>query len=86
MKGSGIMCKYCKLYPDGNGKFANSRVVIVRDGKHVSEVRLYRFIDENGDAESYLTLHECVAIDSGLMDVKERSVNIHYCPFCGEKL
>lgn len=71
------MCKRCKEY------FNNDGLVIIKNqpirfGKFIDGLSLGLFI-EDGKLAADL-------VDMGNNTIATNSVNIKYCPFCGEKL
>lgn len=81
-------CKYCKLNDYGDGEWNNDSQLIekIRDGSQIFEILLNRYVlesDDNRIAELILELN--VETPHGLMSVKDRHIEIKYCPFCGEK-
>lgn len=85
------MCKYCDLKEIGDKEFVNdvnlSSIVSIKDGSHVSELYLNRYVlDSDNIHRSTLILETGVKLYDGYHTIKTKELKIKYCPFCGEKL
>ena len=85
------MCKYCKLKTLNKdvGERANNSISIARikDGSQTFEVYLNRYILETDDIHrNILVLDHGFTYGTNWLSLNEKSVEIKYCPFCGEEL
>lgn len=85
------MCKYCKMKPlneeIGEKSNGNPTIAKIKDGSHVFEVCLNRYMVEEDDTRNnWLYLSLCVENANALLIVKDKPIKIKYCPFCGEEL
>ena len=84
------MCKYCQLTGNEyNGDLVNkvNPFMKIKDGSQVVDVRVHRYINEDeGIHDARLIMDYDVLVDSCTYTIKDTSIHIKYCPFCGEKL
>ena len=84
------MCKYCKLKEAGvPGEKSNNvmEIMKLKDGSHTLELKFNRYAIEEEDVHNNeLIIDMSVDIRNGSYTVKEKHIDIKYCPFCGEKL
>lgn len=95
------MCKYCKnRYVNENDEFIETsnevtKITTFRDGRNLFELQLHRYAVEykgeyatkNEDIRRCeLIIEESVELNGEIHYIKEKHINIKYCPFCGEKL
>lgn len=86
-----MSCKYCKTVTvnEDLGERTNgcNKVISLIDGSTVLELQLNRYIVESQDKhDGELILEHAVKIDGSVFTVKQKSIKIKYCPFCGEEL
>lgn len=86
------MCKYCKLETlrekTGEKSNGNPTIAKIKDGSHVYEVCMNRYICES-DKVHDRSLFVALDVDFGggsTLPLKSKSIKIKYCPFCGEEL
>ena len=81
------MCKYCKFRSViADGKDNEVQLISkLKDGSQVFELKLFRYEDDN-EKLAELIIEESVDSESGLVYVKQKTIKIKYCPFCGEEL
>lgn len=85
------MCKYCKLKTLNKevGEKSNEVKLITRlvDGCQEFNVYLNRYIiEEDNINRAAMILDLDVRFDGNLFTLKEKQIDIKYCPFCGEEL
>lgn len=84
------MCRYCEMIETGvPGEKTNDCVFIdtLGDGSQLFSLLFFRSADEeNGYHTNELIIELGVDIDSSVRLVKDKHINIKYCPFCGEEL
>lgn len=84
------MCEYCKLETlnEKLGEKSNNckTIGIIKDGSQIFEVYLGRYkVEKNNYQENLLKMSLQVDVD-GRYPVKDKTIKIKYCPFCGEEL
>ena len=85
------MCKYCKLKEIGKNEYSNENPTIgkLKDGSQSYEIWLSRYISESDNVHrgELIMVHMFECLGSFYDEiVKQKSIEINYCPFCGEKL
>lgn len=85
------MCKYCKLKTlnksVGEKTNESKQILKLMDGSQSFNLYLNRYVVEaDGIHRAELSLELCANTEAGQIFVKDKSVNIKYCPFCGEEL
>ena len=84
------MCKFCDLTildEEAGELAAGPRLARIKDGSQIFNLYLNRYIVEEADIHrSSLILDLQIELDGGLYTLKNKEVNIKYCPFCGKEL
>ena len=85
------MCKFCKLKTlnEEYGEKSNEckRIMHLVNGCQEFNVYLNRYIvEEDNVNRAAMILDLDVCFDDSLLTLKEKQINIKYCPFCGEEL
>ena len=84
------MCKYCEMMHVNTetGECHNDIPTIceVDLGTLHSELMLNRYDDKMGCKTNQLIVGVYVDTDAGYNSMGSKSIEIKYCPFCGEKL
>ena len=84
------MCKFCDLtiLNEEVGELAaDPRLARIKDGSQIFDLYLNRYIVEEADIHrASLILDLEVKLGGGEYTLKNKEVNIKYCPFCGKEL
>ena len=86
------MCRFCKAnnVNESTGEMDNGvkTLLELKDGSQIFDLYLFRYKESNDDAwENSLVLnYGIIKPNKHVYTVKEKRIDIMYCPFCGEEL
>ena len=84
------MCKFCDLTilnEEVGEMAADPRLARIKDGSPLFDLYLSRYIVEEADIHrASLIMDLEVKLGDGEYTLKNKEVNIKYCPFCGKEL